>query len=481
MGVPGLFSSGAKTTSAVVPYGMSGGGVSRLAGFMKAAKAGTSSTGIIALGDSKTERVDAGGSTGASRPLVQAWTRHLQRGIDNYFGGDVSHFDGPLGYYNDSSTAPCPGFTAATGSTVAANSGTTHPGRGLAITAGGAVARYYQDGANHIAVMISDFGGVSGTFRISVYAGDVSAAGSIPAAGSTTNRLADVNVTTFESSLRVDSWGHNIVSNDQNNVPYVTAHNTMFVIAEALADQANGCTVVVYKGNVSSGYCRVITKRGGTGFQDRYALVVNDGIYGLDEAYYESASASTTYAGTTLGQWRFFLSLLRWRKTYQPWSAGTNHTAVNYGRNACFDNLVCLYLMYTNRNTPLHAFGSFDGTDIPAKVANVTALADKCEAEGQVFCFGELCAINSTTDYVNEMDAIELALSTHPAGVFISIPKMMAREEGVSTSIMRDKVKMINRMTAAYVSAPDGSSLHESSQIYAREGDLLSKCFTYQG
>jgi hypothetical protein len=463
-----------------VPNSSTGGGL----GVLRSILSTKSSVIIPCLGDSKTETDNP--NEAAPKPLLANWTTLVQQDINRMLG--VQIFDVPLSLNNGNGVIQMPGTSLATGTTAGTPATGDTTMRGRDISAGGAIAAYFPSGLNHVAVAIIVGSGVYGTFRASVYSGDVSAPGSVPASGTAAGRLADLNSTVFASSYRVDSWGHNVVAKDNAEVAFGATNNQIMVIAENAdlgVTSGLGCTVVLYKGNVSSAYSRIIGKKGGSSFGDKMVCLVNEGHYGEDAAYITdqtAAAADSVYFGTKKGEFRFGTLALRWLKKYQPWKLGSANTPANLGRNAAADNIVVNYAYYTNRAS-VPSFATITAPQIAAEVATVVALADRVKADGGVFNFIELMPIVSgaaSTNYHAYMTAMEAAMVAHSHGVFTSVPKTLSTLTGMTLAQSRDRSLVDARLGTVLATGPDGSALHASRfAAAAYEAATVSALYTW--
>ncbi|MBS1727364.1 MAG: hypothetical protein JST51_11635 [Armatimonadetes bacterium] len=455
---------------------------------MKNAKAGAESVVIVALGDSKTETANPNATIAPSR---MAWTAIVNEELSTYTGHQV--FDVPFSYNSGGGVALMPSMTK-TGTDSPGNVGTDTM-RQRVISSGGSLAYYFPTGLDHLGFTLCSAPGVSGSFGCSVYTGDVTS--TIPTYGTTTNRVAHLatDPTKYASSYSWDGgWGQTAnITMDANGVQFGKANNIFFVPSgfEAMSagvSSGAGCTVVFYAGNTPVGCGRFVGKVGGTTFNDKYAVCVNEGHYGeARDMYVDGTSSPTsTYYGNTYGLFRFWNNALRWLKKYQPWQRNpSSPTTVDLGRNMAGDNAIVTYSEYTNVGSTVDTFGWSsthpDSGEIAAAVGRVQSLVQQAATEGVPFVFFELTPITEYSAYNDYMEAMKAMIEAEPNGVWASYPTFLADQYGVSVATMRTRTGYKKYLSSARVVSADTSDLHASAQETQALGRFFAFCLTYQG
>lgn len=464
------------------PSWVAGNGVGKLAEILKS----NQSTVISCVGDSKTETYNP--VTTSVVPHYQTWTGALQRYLNQF--KDTFVIDIPATYHTGSSNGVYP-TTVLSGSI-----NTQTPRQCTLLTASGHFAYYFPTGLNHLALALPVGTDTFGTMRCSVYTGNK--LGAVPAAGTTTDRVADVNTaasgliptksTFFLAALRINSWSQDVDQKDADGVLFENFGNVIFKVMEnvdAGVTNETGCTVVVYRGNVNTGINRLIGKIGGSTFQENYQAVLNFGVYGRtrDTILNNTAPPSTRdyFSATSDGQNLFAEMTLRWLKQYQPTKFGsTNIEADLGGQVAGFDNLVSIFSMYTNRGTlPLFS------TITPAEIATEVALVENLynmqmeKAPNSVFCYAELMSIGGDAGYRDYMAAMKTMILSKPNGVWISAPEFIAENYNMSLEDAQNRTTLEARLGSALVDAQDGSNLHTGTSGCQIEAEAIVGAFKW--
>lgn len=218
------------------------------------------------------------------------------------------------------------------------------------IAAGGSLAVYLADGAQHLACLMDGYG----HYQIDVYAGDVRS--SLPA---TNTGLAhkdstggDYPVNTFPAQT------------DANGNAFGSANGVIVTIATglSLASQTSGCTVV-FRAPYGANYSikSILVQKGGSA--RNYVAVANEGLWGSDAALYDDPTQR-------------FNRIKRYLKAYQEYAqASTTHAA---------SKVLCLYAQYTNANP---SFATKSGAEIAATVQTARTVRDELAALGSYFAW----------------------------------------------------------------------------------------------
>lgn len=466
------------------PSWVSGVGLAQIRSIVK----GSGSFAVTCIGDSKTETVNPAAGRATTNAVREIWSAQLQ---ELFNSPDVQVIDVPCTYHDGTGNGLMTGFGS--------SGSVTHTQPKLATLATattGAVAYFFPQGLNHVAVALAVGSGNFSTCRVSVYTGNVT--GAIPAAGTATNRVADWQTDTnagingsdsswFLASLRVNSWADNIIQKDAAGVAFEGINNVIIKVAENVdmgVTSGNGCTVVVYNiGGVQTGLHRIIGKKGGATFQDQYKAVLNVGAFGQNASVYLNSTAAASdrdyYGGTTAIN-LFAEQSVRWLKSQQPVLFGTdNKTGDLGGQVAGFDNVIATFSLYTNRTPTLPEFSVITTEQINAEVALAVALCQKAAEYGVPFVYFELMAINSDAGYRSYMEAMKAAISAQPNGVFLSVPEYISAKFGLTVAQARDRATVETALGAVAIDAADGSNFHTGRYGQHLEAEAIKGLFRW--
>ena len=441
---------------------------------------------VSCVGDSKTETVNPNAGTAATNPIREIWSAQLQEVLNQ---NGVQIIDVPTTYN------PGTGNTLNTGVTASGSVTHTNPKLSVLATATtGAVAYFFPQGLNHVAVMLGVGPNNFSSARVSVYTGNVT--GAIPSAGTTTNRVADwitdqnagiagADSSWFLASLRVNSWADNIIQKDSAQVAQENLNNVIVQIAENTdmgVSGGTGCTVVVYNtGAVQTGLHRILGKLGGTSFRDGLRAVMNNGSFGMLANRYRDATAAasdTDYYGSTVGINRFGEITARYLYSQQPKFFGTDNKVGDLAKGCQFDNVIVTYSMYTNRGTE-PAFSTITSGQIDTEVAATVALCDFLNTYGIPFVFFELMAINGDAGYRDYMAAMKAAIEARPNGVWCSVADYMQAKFGLTATQSRTRANVETALGSAAIDSADGSDFHTNRYGQHLEAEAIKGLFQW--
>lgn len=478
----------------VTPFHVTGSltALALAASIMSQVVANTASIALQQSGDSLNSTANPASTYSTARPdrmMISAVAGdHLNAWISTKRGSPYRSYSIDLSYYDGTTTNLMPVWVQS-GATSGPNTG-TNTMKGRVVPASGYVAYYFPGGLNHVAFTGLPGPGVSGTFGLDGYIGDVTS--SVPAtagSGSPTITLAPSG-TKFLSSYSWDGgWGQTAnITMDGAQVQFGSGVNHLiFKVAENVdlgVTSGTGCTIVLRAGNTGIAFGRLLCKRGGTTFQDGWCPVSDESNYGQarDNNYDTSGSPTSTYFGSTQGVFRTGVNIWRQLDSLQPrYQNPSVPVACNLGRNAASTYVIHINAAGANTGSSVDTWvwgaAHPSGAEITTWVANMKTLADDAQSRGMLFVYHEHYAIGDNATYHSAMTALEAMLVAHPAGIFVSDSKVAAAELGLSLADARVRTKLVAGYSSLQVNAADAPSVHFNNTLNIRSGRNLAALF----